>query len=107
MRRDKQMQQKLTANTQEAADSTAATQCGASSARGVSNTSKRGGIGSARADEHGGSERRGRQLSRKVVGVGIGVDSPEDIWGREDIVESALLMFWFWRFVSKKRPEAF
>ena len=55
-----------------------ATQCGASSARGVSNTSKRGGKGSARTDEHGGSERRRRPSKSVVVGGGLGTDSSED-----------------------------
>ena len=46
----------------------------------MSSASKRGGTGSARTDEHGGSERRRRQLSCEVVGARIRMDSSEDIW---------------------------
>ena len=54
-----------------------ATQSGASSARGVSNT--RGGNRSAISTQDGGMGRRMRQSMSKVVGGGLGTDSSEDI----------------------------
>ena len=44
----------------------------------------KGGYRSARSTQDGGSEKRRRQLLRKVVGAGIGMDSSVDVWGRED-----------------------
>ena len=54
-----------------------ATQSGASSARGVSNAS--GGNRSTRSTQDGGMVRRRRQSMSKVVGGGLGTDSPDDI----------------------------